>query len=123
MIDKLKAAWEWFSVGKPLPPQVDQNGEALPPPSEDQARTIFRDALTNRVENGWKIEIENQFDAVLSRKRDTAWVSKLIIFLILLFIFAPLAIFYLVVVIIKGVNGKPVTQRLWIDENGRIQQR
>lgn len=123
MINKLKTAWEWFTVGKPVPPLVDQNGELLPPPTEDQARKIFRDALTNRVENGWKIEIENQFDAVLSRKRETSWISKLIIFLLLLLIFAPLAIFYLVVVIIKGVNGKPVTQRLWIDENGRIQQR
>lgn len=122
MKEKLKAAWEWFYVGKPLPPLVGDNGEQLPPPSAEQARLLFREALTNRVADGWKIEIENQFDAVLSRKQNPTWFGKLILFLILLVVFAPLALFYLIFVIITSVNAKPSTLRIWIDEDGRIQQ-
>jgi hypothetical protein len=122
MKEKLLAAWKWLYVGKPLPPLVDQNGEQLPPPSAEQARLLFREALTNRVADGWKIEIENQFDAVLSRKQKPTWIGKLILFLILLIVFAPLALFYLIIVIITSVNAKPSTLRIWIDEDGRIQQ-
>ena len=123
MKEKLIAAWKWLYVGKPLPPLVDQNGEILPPPTAEQARISFREALTNRVADGWIIEIENQFDAVLSRKSKPTWIGKLILFLILLVVFAPLALFYLIIVVITSVNAKPTTLRIWIDEDGRIQQR
>ena len=71
---------------------------------------------------GWSIEIENEFDAVLSKKGKFSWVGKLIIFLILLLLFAPLALFYLIVVVVKGVSAKPARLRLWIDEDGRIKR-
>ena len=123
MKDRLKAAWQWLYVGKPLPPLVDQTGDVLPPPTEKEAQATFRKALTDLVEQGWKIEIENTFDAVLSRKKKPTWIGKLVLFLILLFAFAPLALFYLIIVVIISVNAKPITLRLWIDQEGRIQRR
>ena len=119
--------WLWFRITvpwweKPLPPLVDEKGAPLPPPTPEKAHEIFRRTLTDRVAGGWSIEIENQYDAVLSKKRKFTWFLKLIIFLLLLLVFAPLALFYLIVVIIRGVTAKPQRLRIWIDEDGRIQQ-
>lgn len=102
----------------PLP--VDEHGVPLPPPSAEESRKNFRAALTDYVANGWTIEIENELDAVLSKRRQFRWVGKLMIFLLLLLLFLPLGFFYLIVVIVKGVTAKPMRMRIWIDENGRI---
>lgn len=93
----------------------------LPPPSPEESRKTFRAALTEYVASGWTIEIENELDAVLSRKSQFRWVGKLVIFLLLLLIFLPLGLFYLIVVIVKGVTAKPRRMRIWIDETGKIQ--
>ena len=112
--------WVGWGTPDPLPPLVDENGELRPPPSPAQARIDFREALTDYVRDGWSIEIENEFDAVLSRKAKFTWIGKLIIFLILLVVFVPLALFYLIVVIVKGVTAKPRRIQVWIDEDVRI---
>ena len=83
---------------------------------------MLRAAITNYVADGWNVEIENDFEVVLGRKAKFHWVGKLIIFLLLLLLFAPIGIFYLIVVIIKGVTAKPVRMRLWIDNEGRLQR-
>jgi len=116
----VRSFWVRLGTPDPVPPLLDENGELRPPPSAAQARIDFREALTNYVRDGWSIEIENEFDAVLSRKAKFSWVGKLIVFLILLILFAPLALFYLIVVIVKGVTAKPRRIQLWIDEDGRI---
>ena len=103
--------------------QAQDSQEAEPPrPTAKEARKAFRNAITNYVADGWSIEIENEFDAVLSKKGQFHWVGKLIIFLLLLLLFPPLGLFYLIVVIIKGVTAKPGRLRVWIDEDGRIQR-
>ena len=126
IINKIKAVgadlWNRATVEQPPAPRLDINGELLPPPSPAQARIDFRYALTSYVADGWSIEIENEFDAVLSRKPKFRWVGKLIIFLILIFIWAPIALFYLIVVIVRGVTAKPSRKRLWVTEDGRIEQ-
>jgi hypothetical protein len=119
----IRDLWVRWGTPDPLPPLLDENGDLRPPPSPAQARTDFREALTDYVRDGWSIEIENEFDAVLSRKAKFSWVGKLIIFLILLIIFAPLAFFYLIVVIVKGVTARPLRIQLWIDEDGRINKK
>ncbi len=91
------------------------------PLSPEESRKLFRSALTEYVADGWSIEIENELEAVLSRKSGFRWVGKMIIFLILLLVFAPLAFFYLIVVIVKGVTAKPNRIRIRVDENGFIQ--
>lgn len=93
----------------------------MPAPTPEEARKIFRAALTDYVSNGWRIEIENEFDAVISKKRSFRWFIKLIIFLILLLIFFPLALFYLIIVLIRGLTSRPRTLRIYIDPNGLIQ--
>jgi hypothetical protein len=118
-----KDFWFRFTVPKPLPPRVDGLGQVLPPPTPGEAQKILREAVTNYVADGWNVEIENENDVVLGRKAKFYWIGKLILFLVLLLIFAPLAIFYLIVVIVKGVTAKPARMRVWVDENGRIQQR
>lgn len=89
--------------------------------SSEERKKIFRQFLTARVTEGWSLEIENEFDAVLSRKARFRWFGKLIIFLILLLLFAPLALFYLIVVIIRGVTARPSRLHISIDEFGDIQ--
>lgn len=121
-IEIAKKLWVQFYGQKPLPPRVDELGQPLPPLPPEERRKTFRAEITQYVAAGWSIEIENEFDAVLSKKGKFSWAGKLIIFLILLLIFAPLALFYLIVVVVKGVSAKPARLRLWIDEDGRIKR-
>ena len=88
--------------------------------SSEERRAKFRSFLTDKVSAGWRIEIENEFDAVISRKIQTGWFGKFLIFVLLLLIFLPLAIFYLIYVIVKGVQGKQKLLRVWIDIYGNI---
>jgi hypothetical protein len=118
----LQDLWFRFTVPKPLPPLVDDDGQPLPPPTPEEARKTLRGVITNYVADGWNIEIENDFEVVLGRKAKFHWVGKLIIFLLLLLLFAPIGIFYLIVVIVKGVTAKPARIRVWIGEDGRVQR-
>jgi len=118
-----KDIWFRFTVPKPLPSRVDDLGQIMPPPTPEEAKKILREAVTNYVADGWNIEIENENDVVLGRKAKFQWVGKLVVFLLLLLIFAPLAIFYLIVVIVRGVTAKPARLHIWVDEAGRIQRR
>jgi hypothetical protein len=121
-VSSMQDIWFRFTVPKPLPPLVDEKGQPLPPPTPEEAKKTLRTVITNYVADGWNIEIENDFEVVLGRKAKFHWVGKLIIFLLLLLLFAPIGIFYLIVVIIKGVTAKPARIRVWIDADGRIQR-
>lgn len=90
-------------------------------PTPEEVRKSFREALTEYVSKGWTIEIENEFDAVISRKPQFRWFLKLVVFLILLLIFFPLAIFYLLVVLVRGLTARPRRLRIYTDPNGQIQ--
>ena len=118
----LQDLWIRFTVPKPLPASVDDKGQPLPPPTPEEAKRALRAVITNYVADGWNIEIENDLEVVLGRKAKFHWVGKLIIFLLLLLLFAPVGVFYLIVVIIKGVTAKPARIRVWIDEMGRLQR-
>ena len=117
-----KDLWFRLTVPKPLPPLLDEQGQPLPPPTPEEAKKTLRAVITNYVADGWNIEIENDFEVVLGRKAKFHWVGKLIIFLLLLLLFAPIGIFYLIVVIVKGVTAKPARIRVWIDADGRVQR-
>ena len=119
---RLQDIWFRLTVPKPLPPLVDNQGQPLPPPTPEEAKKALRAVITNYVADGWNIEIENELEVVLGRKAKFHWMGKLIIFLILLLLFAPIGIFYLIVVIVKGVTAKPARIRVWIDADGRIQR-
>ena len=101
---------------------IDKDGQPLPPLAPEQLKQKFRDFLTKQVAQGWSIEIENDFDAVLGRKQKFNWGFKLILFLILLLVFVPLALFYLVVVVIRGVTAKPVRRHYRISDIGLVRQ-
>jgi hypothetical protein len=119
----MQELWFKLSVPKPLPPLVDEQGNPLAPPTPDEAKKQLRKVVTDYVAGGWNIEIENDLEVVLSKKAPFRWIGKLFIFLILLLIFAPLGLFYLIVVIVKGVNAKPARLRVWVGDDGRIQRR
>lgn len=85
-----------------------------------KANELFRTALTDNVANGWHIEIDNGYDAVLSRKRPFNWVFHILIVLVSLFIFAPFALLWFLVMIIIAVTQKPRTKRVWLDPEGEL---
>jgi hypothetical protein len=118
----LQARWFFFIRPKLSAPTPIQE-EPLTPLTPEESRLLFRTALTDSVEGGWKIEIENELDAVLSKKPQFHWFGSLVGFLILLFIYFPFALFFLIIIIIKGVTRRDVTRKLWIDDLGRVQRR
>jgi hypothetical protein len=118
----LQARWFFFIRPKLSAPTPIQE-EPLMPLTPEESRQLFRKALTDSVEGGWKIEIENELDAVLSKKPSFNWLGSLVGFVILLFIYSPFALFLLVVVIIRGVTRRDVTRKIWIDDKGRVQRR
>jgi hypothetical protein len=118
----LQARWFFFIRPKLSAPTPIQEA-LLTPLTPEESRQLFRKALTDSVEGGWKIEIENELDAVLSKKPSFNWFGSLVGFVIFLLIYAPLALFFLVVVIIRGVTRRDVTRKIWIDDQGRVQRR
>lgn len=118
----IQELWFKLSVPKPLPPLVNEQGVPLAPPTPEEARKTFRKVVTDYVAGGWNIEIENDLEVVLSKKAPFRWIGKLFIFLLLLLFFAPLGLFYLIVVIVKGVTAKPARIRVWVDADGRIKR-
>lgn len=119
--DLLKKLWIQLTVPADTQNVGTEQGTASTIPSPGEARLKFRAVLTDYVADGWNIEIENEFDAVLSKRPQFRWVGKLIIFLILLLIFVPLALFYLIVIIVQGVTIKPRRMKVWVDELGQVQ--
>jgi hypothetical protein len=118
----LQARWFLFIRPKLSAPTPIQE-EPVTPLTPEESRLLFRKALTDSVEGGWKIQIENELDAVLSKKPSFNWFGSLVGFVILLFIYFPFALFLLVVVIIRGVTRRDVTRKIWIDDKGRVQRR
>jgi hypothetical protein len=118
----LQARWFLFIRPKLSAPTPIQE-EPLTPLTPEESRLLFRKALTDSVEGGWKIEIENELDAVLSKKPSFNWFGSLVGFVILLFIYFPFALFLLVVVIIRGITRRDITRKIWIDDKGRVQRR
>lgn len=121
LVDGVKGVYSRLSDSSRMPPFPDKDAIPLPAPTPEEARKSFREALTEYVARGWSIEIENEFDAVISRKPQFRWVLKLIVFLVFLFVFWPLAIFFLLVFLIRGLTARPRRLRIYIDPDGQIQ--
>ena len=121
----MKSIQNWFGKLNKAAERVVARLFRLPDPAKtinektevsiENRRILFREFVTERIANGWSIEIENEFDVVLSKKSSFHWFGKLIIFLILLVVFFPVAIFYLAVVLIRGITKGPVRMRFSID--------
>ena len=110
----------YFPNKPPTKLAQDENAEKPVELDSQERRAKFRRALTNKVSAGWHLEIENEFDAVMSKKSGFNWVGSLILFVILLWLVAPLAIFYLIALVIAKINAKPKTVKIWIDAFGNI---
>ena len=85
-----------------------------------KAKENFKTALVNNVANGWHIEIENGYEAVLSKKKPFNWIPHLVVILSGLFLFLPLAIFWILVMIIVAITRPTKTKRIWIDDLGEL---
>jgi len=120
-VDGIKGIYSRLGSSSSMHPLLDKEAIPLPAPTPEEARKSFREALTDYVARGWTIEIENEFDAVISKKPQFRWFLKLVVFLILLLIFFPLAIFFLLVVLVRGLTAKPRRLRIYIDPDGQIQ--
>jgi hypothetical protein len=97
--------WVDFS-GKSFARRIESEQEARNsnPVSEDQAKENLRAIVTKLVERGWRIEILNDFDAVLSTKRQFNWILHGVLLIVFLFIFPLLALLWLVVMVILAVT-------------------
>jgi hypothetical protein len=85
-----------------------------------KARDSFKTALVDNVANGWHIEIENGYEAVLSKKKPFNWIPHLVVILFGLFLFLPLAIFWILVMIVVAITRPTKTKRIWVDDLGEL---
>ena len=86
-----------------------------------KAKELIKSTLVNEVANGWHIEIENGYEAVLSKKKPSNWIPHLVVILLGIFLFIPLAIFWPLVMIVVAVSRGTQTKRIWIDDEGKLQ--
>jgi hypothetical protein len=86
-----------------------------------KAKDLIKATLVNEVANGWHIEIENGYEAVLSKKKPFNWIPHLVVILLGIFLFIPLAIFWPLVMIVVAVSRGTSTKRIWIDDEGKLQ--
>jgi hypothetical protein len=88
-----------------------------------EVKALFKTELTEYVANGWRIEIENEYDAVLSKKRSFNWILHIILLIVFSFFFPPLAFLWLFVMVIIAMTQRSKTRRVWIDPEGQVQSR
>jgi hypothetical protein len=122
----LKKQFEWVDFsGKSYARRIESEKEArnANPVSEERAKENLRAIVTKLVERGWRIEILNDFDAVLSTKRQFNWILHGVLLIVFLFIFPLLALLWLVVMVILAVTRRPVTKRVWVEKNGEVFER
>ena len=93
------------------------------PVSEEIAKKALTVAIAQKVERGWRIEMQNEFDAIISKRREFNWILHILLVILFLFMFAPLAIFWLFVMVIIAVTRKRITRRVWVEKNGHIFER
>jgi hypothetical protein len=93
------------------------------PVSDEQAKENLRKVVAKLVERGWRIEMHNTFDTILSKKSGFNWIFLLILLLVLAVIFPPLALFWLFVMVILAVTRKPSTKKVWVEKNGEVFER
>ena len=93
------------------------------PVSDEIAKKALTIAIAQKVERGWRIEMQNEFDAILSKRRDFNWILHILLVLLFLVLFAPLALFWLFVMVILAVTRKRVTRRVWVEKNGEVFER
>jgi len=93
------------------------------PVSEEKAKENLNAVIAKLVERGWHIEMENDSDFILSKKQGFNWIFHLIFLLILVVLFAPLALFWLFVMVILAVTRRRSTKRVWVEKNGEVFER
>ena len=122
-MNKFSDIWARIYYFPRRPPIQVEQIEPVEPPKEltsEERRIKFRRALTDRVSAGWRLEIENEFDAVISRKKDFNWIGSFLLFILLFLIFAPIAFFYLIVLAVVKITARPRTITIWVDIYGDI---
>ncbi len=91
--------------------------------SEEEATSALRKVISLQVEKGWRIEMQNEFDAILSKKKNFPWFFHILLIVIFFVLFSPLAILWLAVMLIIAVTSKPITKRIWVEKNGEVFER
>ena len=91
---------------------------------KEELQRIFRSRLMDLVTKGWSIEIESEFEAVLSSttKREFHLLGWILGSIILFFIFVPLAVLNLFLMIVVAISRptKKVTMKVRLDTFGNF---
>lgn len=125
-VDWLKRQIEWIDFSqKRYNKRISEEREYRNshPVSVQQSKENLRAAVAKLVERGWRIEMQNEFDVILSKRQGFNWVFHLILILILVVIFAPLALFWLFVMVILAVTKRRSTKRVRVEKNGDVFER
>jgi hypothetical protein len=93
------------------------------PVTEEKAKENLKVIVAKLVERGWHIEMNNEFDAILSKKQSFNWILHLILLLVFVVVFPPLALFWLFVMVILAVTRRRSTKRVWVEKNGEVFER
>ena len=123
ILNYFKKAWDWFEFSTPKSGNNLQITESKGDISLEEGKRILRAELTRRAEKGWKIEIENDTDAVVSKKGSIAWLLHIFIILFFLVIFPVLSFVWLIVMVILAITKKPRTMRIWVEKDGSLYSR
>jgi len=91
--------------------------------SDEVAKRALSVAIAQKVERGWRIEMQNEFDAIISKRREFNWILHILLLIFFIILFAPLAIFWLFVMVIIAVTRKRITRRVWVEKNGEVFER
>ena len=120
----LQVEWIDFS-GKRYKKRLgeEQLAREANPVSDEIAKQALTIAIAQKVERGWRIEMQNEFDAILSKRRDFNWILHILLVLLFLVLFAPLALLWLFIMVILAVTRKRVTRRVWVEKNGEVFER
>jgi len=85
---------------------------------DDERKVIFANHLFKLVSQGWRVEAQKDLEGVVSRKVKFPLFGWIVAVIISFFIFAPISLIILVVMVVRAVNPKVARCKVSVDRKG-----